>query len=164
MRWEDVDLDNALWTLPKEMTKAGRLHEVPLSPLAIEILTQTPKIGSHVFTTLGDRPISGFSAARRRCDALSEVTGWRLHDLRRTVASGMARLGIQPHIIEKVLNHATGTVSGVAAVYNRHGYLKEKYISLCHDGASAIDSPPPPPPPPPPHCENNLINYFLFSI
>ena len=78
----------------------------------------------------GDRPVSGFSKAKARCDRLSGVAGWRLHDLRRTAASGMARLGVAPHVIEKVLNHSTGAISGVAAVYNRHGYEAEKRQAL----------------------------------
>jgi integrase len=55
---------------------------------------------------------------------------WRIHDLRRTAASGMARLGVEPHVVEKVLGHQTGTISGVAAIYNRHGYLAEKREAL----------------------------------
>ena len=130
MRWSDIDPQSRLWTLPRESTKSDRLHEVPLSPLAIEILEAVPKLGDYVFTTTGDRPISGFSKAKKRCDTLSAVSGWRLHDLRRTCASGMARLGIAPHVVEKVLNHASGTISGIAAVYNRHGYTEEKKAAL----------------------------------
>ena len=87
-------------------------------------------MGEHIFTTNGETPISGFSKAKKRCDELSGVREWRLHDLRRTAASGMARLGIVPHVVEKVLNHASGTISGVAAVYNRHGYTEEKRAAL----------------------------------
>lgn len=63
-------------------------------------------------------------------DELSGVTGWRLHDLRRTCVSGMARLGIAPHIADKVLNHQTGTISGVAAVYQRHDFLAERRSAM----------------------------------
>jgi integrase len=58
------------------------------------------------------------------------VNGWRIHDVRRTVASGMARIGVDPHVIEKVLNHKSGIISGVAAVYNRYAYEKEKRSAL----------------------------------
>ena len=96
------------------------------------ILKAVPRVGNrqHVFTTRQDRPVSGYSASKKQTVVLSGVQGWRLHDLRRTAASGMARLGIAPHIIEKALNHSTGTISGVAAIYNRHGYLDEKRHAL----------------------------------
>jgi len=83
-----------------------------------------------VFSTTGTTPVSGFSKAKVRCDRLSGMTGWRLHDLRRTVASGMARLKVEPWVVEKVLNHQTGQLSGVAGVYNRWGYLDEKKVAL----------------------------------
>lgn len=130
MCWSDIDLEGKVWTLPREFTKSDRLHEVPLSPLAIEILEAVPRMGDYVFTTTGNRPISGFSKAKQRTVKLSEIRDWRLHDLRRTAASGMARLSIAPHVVEKVLNHASGTISGVAAIYNRHGYTEEKRHAL----------------------------------
>jgi integrase len=130
MRWADVDLDKALWTLPREATKADRRHEVPLTDLALGILSAAPRNGEFVFTTNGRTPISGFSRAKKRCDELSGVTDWHLHDLRRTVASNLARLGIPPHITDKILNHASGEISGVRAVYNRYGYTAEKQEAL----------------------------------
>ncbi len=143
MRWSNIDPQGRVWTLPRESTKSDRLHEVPLSPLAIEILEAVPRLGDYVFTTTGDTPISGFSKAKRRSDALSDVGDWRLHDLRRSCASGMARLGIAPHVVEKVLNHASGTISVVAAVYNRHGYTEEKQAALntCARALQAIIRP-----------------------
>jgi integrase len=83
-----------------------------------------------VFTTTGTSPISGFGRAKGRIDSMMQGSEWRLHDLRRTAASGMARLGVAPHVIEKVLNHVSGEISGVAAVYNRHGYDAEKREAL----------------------------------
>jgi integrase len=74
--------------------------------------------------------LSGFSRAKRQLDTLSGVDGWRLHDLRRCAASGLARLQTPPHVIEAVLNHRSGTISGVAAVYNRYSYLDEKRLAL----------------------------------
>ena len=71
-----------------------------------------------------------FSSAKREIDELSGVTGWRLHDLRRTCVSGMARLGIAPHVADKILNHQNGTISGVAAVYQRHEFLAERRMAL----------------------------------
>ncbi len=130
MQWGHLDLEAALWTLPKQETKSDRQHEVPLSPLALEIIEAQPRNSEFVFTTTGSTPISGFSKVKTRLDNLSGVTAWRLHDLRRTAASLMAEIGIAPHVIEKVLNHATGQISGVAAVYNRHAYRREKTDAL----------------------------------
>jgi integrase len=131
MRWSDLNLSTALWTIPREFTKNDRAHEVPLASAALEILDTIPKVDETlVFTTNNRVPVAGFSNAKRRLDELSKVRDWHIHDLRRTTASGMARLGIAPHVVEKVLNHKTGTISGVAAVYNRHGYAEEKREAL----------------------------------
>ncbi|MGB6658235.1 MAG: hypothetical protein WBE90_03830, partial [Xanthobacteraceae bacterium] len=67
---------------------------------------------------------------KRSLDRLSGITGWRLHDLRRTIVSGMARLGVPPHVADKILNHQAGTISGVAAVYQRHDFLAERKEAL----------------------------------
>jgi integrase len=72
----------------------------------------------------------GYSKAKARLDQLSGVSDWTLHDLRRTVISGMARLGVAPHVADKILNHQSGTISGVAAVYQRHEFLKERKQAL----------------------------------
>ena len=131
MRWSDVDLLRGIWTLPREASKSDRLNQVPLPALALQILNQLPRTDNDlVFSTTGSTPVSGFSKAKKRCDRLFGVTGWRLHDLRRTVASGMARLKVEPWVVEKVLNHQTGQLSGVAGVYNRWGYLDEKREAL----------------------------------
>src|SRR4029434_7324077 len=84
----------------------------------------------YVFSRLGAKPSAAFSRAKLRLDQLSGVTGWRLHDLRRTCVSGMARLGIAPHVADKVLNHQNGAISGVAAVYQRHDFLAERAQAL----------------------------------
>ncbi len=130
MRWND--LADWTWTIPD--TKSGRGHEVPLPSLAVGILEALPRFpGPYVFTSSGgERPVarSGYLRAKRKVDALSHVADWRIHDLRRTAATGMAELGIEPHITEKVLNHASGMISGVAAVYNRYGYHEEKRCAL----------------------------------
>jgi len=131
MRWPDINLTAALWTIPREFTKNDRAHEVPLSLSAREIVGSLPKVDeSLVFTTNRKVAVAGFSNAKRRLDHLSGISDWHLHDLRRTAASGMARLGVAPHVVEKVLAHKTGTISGVAAIYNRHGYLAEKRDAL----------------------------------
>jgi integrase len=130
MKWENLDLTKSLWTMPKEATKANRKHEVPLSKMVIELLESLPRNGIYVFSTNSRTPISGISKAKTRLDNFSNTSEWRIHDIRRTVASKMAELGIAPHVIEKVLNHSTGQISGVGAVYNRHTYLREKTDAL----------------------------------
>ncbi len=152
MRWRDVDLNSTLWTLPRESTKADRMNEVPLSPLALEVLGSVKRISTeYVFSTNGETPISGFSKAKGRAELTiamerlqasgmtkptakqinkAKLPNWRLHDLRRTLASNMAKSGVAPHIVEKVLNHTTGEISGVAAVYNRYAYTDEKRAAL----------------------------------
>jgi integrase len=141
MRWPDIDFDAACWTLPRSSTKNNRAHEVPLAPAALSILKALPKLHDElVFTTNGRVPVAGFSMAKRRLDTavaaqradgnLPSIVDWHLHDLRRTMASGMARLRVAPHVIEKVLNHQTGAISGVAAIYNRHNYQDEKRQAL----------------------------------
>lgn len=132
MRWSEVDLDAKQWVIPAERSKNGKPHVVPLSPYALEALNEVPRFldCDYVFTTTRNSPVSGFSKMLRRLSEGSQTSDWRLHDLRRTAASGMARAGVAPHVVEKVLNHISGTISGVAAVYNRYGYDREKREAL----------------------------------
>lgn len=132
MRWSHVDLDAKQWVIPAERSKNGKPHVVPLSPYALEFLSEVPRFldCDYVFTTTRNSPVSGFSKMLRRLSEGSQTSDWRLHDLRRTAASGMARMNVAPHVVEKVLNHISGTISGVAAVYNRYGYDREKREAL----------------------------------
>jgi integrase len=131
MRWPEVDFERAVWTIPSTRSKNGQSHGVPLSAPALSLLRSMPRFlaSDWVFTTSGRSPTSGFGRMKRRLTA-PDVSDWRLHDIRRTVASGLARIGVDPHVIEKVLNHKSGIISGVAAVYNRYGYEKEKRWAL----------------------------------
>ena len=99
------------------------------------VLTRLGGVDSWVFPSGSAKPFRDFSRSKRTLDELSGVTEWRLHDLRRTCVSGMARLGIAPHIADKVLNHQSGTISGVAAVYQRHEFLAERQEALDRWGA-----------------------------
>jgi integrase len=101
-----------------------------LSEQSITVLQRAEKLQPFVFSVLGTKPFQEFSRAKRRLDQLSGVTEWRLHDLRRTCVSGMARLGIAPHVADKILNHQAGTISGVAAVYQRHEFFSERRQAL----------------------------------
>jgi len=132
MRWSELSLQRRIWTIPSQRSKNGRAHEVPLSDPISQILTSVPRfLGSDfVFTTTGTTPISGFGRAKDRVELALGCSDWRVHDLRRTAASGMARLGVAPHVIEAVLNHRSGQISGVAAVYNRYRYQAEMREAL----------------------------------
>jgi integrase len=133
MRWSDVDLDRALWTLPAALNKSGRLHEVPLSKPVAAILRGMPRrSGPFVFTTGdGSKPPAGFNRPKAAISGtMKTAERWTLHDLRRTFATTAARFGVAPHVVEKVLNHSGGTIRGVAAVYNRAGYDAEKRHAL----------------------------------
>ena len=124
--WDEFDLDQRTWALPKERTKNSRSHVVHLAHGSLALLRRMPRTGAYVFSITGSKPFGRFSAAKRKLDELSRISGWRLHDLRRTCVSGMARLGVAPHVADKVLNHQSGTISGVAAVYQRHDFLAER--------------------------------------
>src|SRR5262249_32765200 len=109
-------------------TKNHRKHTVPLGRTALGILASLPRIGeTYVFTTTGTTPASGFAKGKRRLDALLDgVPAWCLHDLRRTVASGMARLGVSLPVVEKLLNHSSGSFAGIVSVYQKHDFAREK--------------------------------------
>ena len=135
LHWDELDLTQRIWTIPKTRTKNAKAHVVQLSRQALAVLKHGDERGSIVFTLLGTKPFQDFARAKRRLDRLSGVTGWRLHDLRRTCVSGMARLGVAPHVADKILNHQAGTISGVAAVYQRHEFLAERRTALEEWGA-----------------------------
>src|SRR5262244_4176458 len=130
LQWNELDLAQRVWTLPKSRTKNEKAHVVHLSEQSMAVLARADQPGPFVFSLLGIKHFQEFSRAKRQLDQLSGVTGWRLHDLRRTCVSGMARLGIAPHVADKILNHQSGTISGVAAVYQRHEFLAERKEAL----------------------------------
>jgi len=132
MRWSELDLEARTWVIPAERAKNGKPHVVHLSDFAVSLLDEVPQFVDcdYVFTTTRRSPVSGFSKALRWLHKHSETSDWHMHDLRRTAASGMARAGVAPYVIEKVLNHVSGTISGVAAVYNRYGYDAERCAAM----------------------------------
>ena len=135
MRHNELNLDARLWTLPAERTKNNKPHEVPLSNATLAVLGSVPRIAGSPFvlaTNGGASPISGYSEGKRRLDALlpADMPPWRLHDLRRTCASGLARLGINLPVIEKVLNHSSGSFAGIVGVYQKHSFADEKRQAL----------------------------------
>jgi integrase len=126
----ELSEDGATWDIPGARTKNRRPHRVPLAPLAQKILADAAGKGELVFTTNGRTPVSGWSKLKKRLDAAMRIPPWRLHDLRRTTATGMADIGIPPHIVEAALNHVSGAKAGVAGTYNRAAYLPERKAAL----------------------------------
>lgn len=141
LRVDEVDRDAALITLPASRTKNSRAHEVPLSVPAL-VLIPPAREGRELIFGRGENAYSGFSAAKKRLDArilktrreadpeAGAMADWRLHDLRRTAATRMADLGVEPAHIEATLNHISGVRSGVAGIYNRSLYRKQKRDAL----------------------------------
>lgn len=134
MRWSEVDLQTGVWVLPAARTKNKRAHEVPLSAAALDILAAVrlrAREGRDLLFGRDEGSFSGFSRAKAALDRRSGVTeAWRVHDLRRTAATGMAGLGVLPHVVEAVLNHVSGSRAGVAGIYNRASYATEKRAGL----------------------------------
>jgi integrase len=139
--WSEVDVESGTITLPPTRTKNRRAHEVPLSRPALAILnSRQVRTGRDLVFGNGPRqtggaPGGGFQGWSKSKAALDDLTksigvAWRLHDVRRTVTTRMADLGVQPHVIEAVLNHISGHKAGVAGVYNRSSYAAEKRAAL----------------------------------
>jgi integrase len=133
MKWSHVDLTDRVWRLPPAVTKNHRAHTLPMPAAVCERLARVARTGDdRVFPSLrhGERAFSGFSRSKARLDASAQVNGWTLHDLRRTAATHMARLGVAPHVVERILNHVSGSLGGVAGIYNRFQYLPEMRAAL----------------------------------
>ena len=148
LRRQELDAGRAELNLPPERTKNGRPHIIPLSPLALSIVRAAPqREGRDYLFGGGAGAFSGWSKAKaaldrrilearraekthKASDEVKPMPAWRFHDLRRTVATRMADLGIQPHVIEAILNHVSGSKAGVAGVYNRSLYAAEKRGAL----------------------------------
>ncbi|MEM9627820.1 MAG: site-specific integrase [Pseudomonadota bacterium] len=127
MRWSELDLDDAIWLLPSERTKNRRAHLVPLSSAAESIISALPRrAGRDLVFGRGAGGFSGWSQCKRRMDDRLKLPPWRLHDIRRTVITGMSELNTQPHVVEAIANHVSGFKAGVAGIYNRATYLPEK--------------------------------------
>lgn len=146
MRWSEISADGTTWTLPAERAKNGRAHVVHLSDLARDVLAERKQIEGRdlIFSTTGKTAPSGFSRPKLALDAAivaerikagasedqAKVAGWRFHDFRRTAVTWMAGAGFAPHVADKILNHVSGAISGVAAVYQRQEFLAERKAAL----------------------------------
>ena len=139
--WSELDQQERQWILPGYRAKNGKPHLIPLSEEAKTVLgglaggKRWPKQG-YVFTTTGNTPISGFSKAKGRLDEIMEKSlglrfvAWRAHDIRRTLATGLQRLGVRFEVTEAVLNHVSGSRAGISGVYQRYDWATEKREAL----------------------------------
>lgn len=125
-------LEDDLVLFPAGFTKNKREHRLPLSPMARALIAGLPDTGDMLFPARGseDRPFNGWGKSKDSFDKPLDIDSYTLHDLRRTFSSNMARLGTPIHVTERLLNHISGTVSGVAAVYNRYSYLDEMRAAM----------------------------------
>ena len=127
MRWAELDLAVPVWTVPEARTKNSRPHEVPLTAPVVGLLEKLPRRGPFVFSLDGERPMAGMSDLKARIDRASGLEGWRFHDLRRTLRSGIAELGVIYEVAERVIGH---TMPALDQTYNVHGYFLEKKGAL----------------------------------
>jgi integrase len=134
MTWNELDHERRVWTLPRERSKNDREHVVPLPSQAWDIIDALPRIngGDFMFTKDGGTPVAGWAKAKTRLSGRAGLVenGWRLHDLRRSCASGMQRLSVPVPVIEKALNHISGTFRGIVGTYQQHDYADEVRIAL----------------------------------
>ena len=136
--WSEFDLDGALWRLPRERSKNKRARVLPLPDAAVDTLRKLPRFEStdFVFTFDGIHPATGLSHLKLRLDkAMSATLGrpvepWVFHDLRRSTATGLQRLGVRLEVTECILGHSGGSRAGVVGVYQRHEYLDEQRAAL----------------------------------
>jgi integrase len=140
--WSECDFERATWTLPAARSKNGKAHVLPLMGTAMDIIRSVPRMVSRD-QLFGERA-AGFTSWARNKPALDRASGvtepsWTVHDIRRSVATRMADIGITPHIIEEILNHVSGHKAGVSGIYNRSSYdrevknalaMWERYIAL----------------------------------
>jgi integrase len=135
LKWDELDEKTRTWTIPASRTKNKKAHIVHLSEPAWKVIAACAGGEPYVFGTATGKRFQQFGRQKRAMDQVCGVSGWRIHDLRRTIVSGMARLGVPPHVADKILNHQEGTISGVAAVYQRHDFLTERKEALDRWGA-----------------------------
>jgi integrase len=143
LHWNEIDLEERALHLPAARTKNGHAHDVPLSALSLATIASTPRlVNADLVFTRRRKPVTAFAWLKLKLDAGSGVSDWRLHDLRRTVASGLQRLGVRLEVTEAVLNHRSGSTAGIVGVYQRHDYAAEKRDALARwaDHVDAIVS------------------------
>ena len=152
MRWDELDLTAGTWALPGERTKNGHPHTVPLTAEAVALLRTVKRRAGAALVFEGPRQtaFSGFGKLKDSLDTAMDaaakeagrtVTPWTMHDLRRTMATGLQRLGVRLEVTEALLNHVSGSRSGIVGVYQRHGWETEKPLP-CAPGPRTSSPPP----------------------
>lgn len=139
LKWSEIE-DGDTIKLSGDRTKTGEPHDVYLSSVTRSLVSQLPHVGNsgHVFTTNGRGHITGWSNAKAKLDEASGVTGWTVHDLRRTLATGLQKLGVNSQTIEAILGHVGGSRSGIVGVYQRHSFEPEARAALEAWGAHVM--------------------------
>jgi integrase len=140
IRWDELSEDGSTWTLPASRAKNGMAHVVPLSPQAQELIASVHVIANtFIFTTDGRTHTSGWSKVKKRVDARmaelaraenAAIPDWVIHDIRRTVATGLQKLGVRLEVTEACLNHQSGSRAGIISVYQKYQYGDEKRAAL----------------------------------
>jgi integrase len=128
LRWSEIDGDTI--RLDGVRTKSGKPHTIALSAPARALLEDMPKIGEYVFSFGGSKPLNVSSRNKTRLDRAAGIKAWRLHDLRRTVATGLQKLGVRLEVTETVLGHTGGSRAGIVGVYQRHAFTDEARAAL----------------------------------
>jgi integrase len=136
MCWSEIDLDRGAWVLPAARSKNARAHTLPLLSMALDIIKAVPRMVARdqLFGQRGGG-FTGWARGKAVLDAASGVKDWTTHDIRRSVATKLADIGVMPHVIEQILNHQSGHKRGPAGVYNRSSYTNEvrNALALWHD-------------------------------
>ncbi len=135
--WSEIDLKANLWNLPAARSKNGEDHVVHLAPQTVDVLLSLPSVKrgkapsrGFMFRGYGKAGFNGFSKAKRNFDDECKVSDWRLHDIRRTVATGLREMRISQDVTERILNHKGQSQTGIAAVYDKSKLLPERKAAL----------------------------------
>jgi integrase len=138
LRWDEMCGDHIL--LANDRTKSGKPHTIPLSAPARALIERQPHVTgrTYVFTSRGTSPVTSWAKAKTRLDSSIKIAPWRTHDLRRTTATGLQKIGVSLQTIEAVLGHTSGSRSGVVATYQRHSFDSEKRAALEAWGAHVM--------------------------
>jgi integrase len=149
MHWGEISPDSRTWKLPGERTKNKRVHTVPLASAVLTLLESLPRFARKPGETdyvLGLKPPTGFDNIKKRMDKeVAQLNGgtpiehWVWHDLRRTLITGMGKLGVPIHVIERIVNHVSGTFAGIVGTYQKHKFEAEKRTAL-NQWAALIES------------------------
>ena len=124
MQWSEFSPDMSTWTLPPSRSKTGKPHKLPVTPLMREVIASIWRRDGHD-NLFGRKQFTGWATGKGTLDEKLGLRPWVTHDIRRSTATGMANIGVLPHVIEAVLNHQSGSKAGVAGIYNHGLYEKE---------------------------------------